>query len=123
MTVVREWLSDVSRGASALALALALVGCGGPQAPTRAVAQAQASIRAAQEMGAARTPTAALHLKLARDQLNAAEGWIADDKNESAALLLERAKADAELAIAYTRAEQTRANAKAAERRMQEFRR
>jgi hypothetical protein len=120
MTAQRQSLLLV---ALALALAGLLFGCAGSQAPTRAVAQAQSSIRAAEEMGAEEAPTAALHLKLAKDQLKAAEGKIAADENDDAALLLARANVDAELALAYARTEQMRVEAREAEKRVQELRR
>ena len=54
---------------------------------------------AAQVAGAAEDPRAALHLKLAQEQVAKAQALIADDENEDAARLIERAQADADLAL------------------------
>jgi len=70
-------------------------------------------IRAAEEVGAAQVPRAALHLQLAKEELDRARKLNADgDKNEGASMLL-RAQVDAELAVALSRenTERTEANA------------
>lgn len=78
--------------------------CGGgfPQ-PTERLADAQAAERSARELGADKEPASQLSLKLAQDQIAAAEKAIADDEYERADSLLVRAKADAELALAQAR--------------------
>jgi hypothetical protein len=87
--------------ASVLLLAL---GCAGTHsAPTQQMADVQAANRSANELGAQRNPKAQLYLKLSEEQLNKAKAAMEDDDNENAERLLERAKVDAELAIALTR--------------------
>jgi len=76
-----------------------LVACGSSSLPPAKVAETQSSISAAAAVGAEQNPQAALHLKMARDQLSEAQGLIDSGKNDEARLVLERANAaaDAEL--------------------------
>lgn len=85
------------------------VACGGVPMPVDQLAASQAAIRGAEEAGAVKEPQAALHLKLAREQVDKAKLLIEDDDNEEANLLLLRAEADAELAraLAHKQATQT----------------
>ena len=96
---------------SLAALAIAVVACGGAAVPHDQLASSQASIRAAEEVGANSNPTAQLHLRFAKDQVEKARVLISDDQNEEAKLLLQRAQADAELAIAITREASVRSQA------------
>jgi hypothetical protein len=79
---------------TALAIGATLIGmgCASAPAPTEQLASAEASVRAAHELGADSVPRAQLHLKLAQD-----------GEQERATLVLTRARADAELALALTR--------------------
>jgi len=86
-------------------------GCGNAEVPAQELAQTEASIRAAEEVGAAGHPEAALHVKMARDQLKSAEKYIDDDETELAKEALYRASLDAELAVALSRENQTRVEA------------
>src|SRR5262249_18072178 len=83
---------------------VALLGCASTPAPTERMATAEASIRGAQEVGATGEPQAALHLRLAQEQLAKAKGLIASGDNEAADRMLLRARADGELALALARA-------------------
>jgi len=60
-------------------------------------------MRAAREIGAAQVPRAELHLRLAQEQVDKARKLAQDGDNEEAARLLNRAHADAELALALSR--------------------
>jgi hypothetical protein len=80
-----------------------IVACGGSSLPPAKAADTQASISAAAAVGAEQNPQAALHLKMARDQLAEAQGLIDSGKNDEARLVLERADADAEVALIITR--------------------
>ena len=71
--------------------------------PTERLQATSAAIRGAEEVGAPRVPQAALHLQLAKEQSQQAEKMIADGDREQAALVLMRAEADANLAIALAR--------------------
>jgi hypothetical protein len=98
----------------ALAVALGVAGCASAPAPTARMASSQATIRAAEAVGAERVPRAALHLKYARDQVAEAQTLIRADENERAAAVLQRAEADAELALALTKEAQMRGEAQRA---------
>jgi hypothetical protein len=81
---------------------LAMAGCASYPAPNAKVATSEAAIRAAEESGAKDVPQAALHLKLAEEQLQTGKNLIGEDKNERAEYVLARAQSDAELAIALS---------------------
>ena len=98
-------------GASSLALAsftLSLAACASFPLPTEHLAQAESGARAANELGAGKEPSAALHLKMANDQLAAAKQLIAQGENQRADALLLRAQADAELSLQLTREAQAK---------------
>jgi nicotinate-nucleotide pyrophosphorylase len=71
--------------------------------PTQRLADAQSSERSAREVGANNVPAAKLSLKLANDQIAQAQKAMADGDNVEADMLLVRAKADSELALAQAR--------------------
>jgi hypothetical protein len=98
--------------AMACGLVLSLTACGGGTPPSESAAQA--AVRAAEVGGAADNPTAALHLKYARDQVDTAKKLIDEEDYEKASALLARAEADAELALALSRVENARAEAQSA---------
>jgi len=89
-------------------------GCASTPVPNTRVASSEAAIRAAQETGSGNIPQAALHLKLAEEQLQSAKTLIRDNDNKRAEYVLMRAQADAELAIALSRAASSNAKAGAA---------
>lgn len=105
----------MTRFASTLALSALIAGCGGSALPPAKVTDAQASITAAAAVGAESNPQAALHLKMARDQLRQAQGLLADGKDREARLVLERAQADADVAMMLTREAQAAANVRKAQ--------
>jgi hypothetical protein len=82
--------------------------------PNDRLAASEASYRGAQEAGADTTPQAKLHLKLAADELAQARQLIAQQKNDEAGRTLDRAKADAELAVGLAREAQARLDAEQA---------
>lgn len=105
----------MTRFASTIALCGLLVGCGGSALPPAKAADTQASITAAAAVGAESHPQAALHLKMARDQLHQAQGLMADGKDREARLVLERSQADADVAMMLTREAQATANVQKAQ--------
>ena len=86
---------------------LTVVGCGSHPAPTDRVVNAEAALRGASEVGAGQIPRAALHLKLAEEQIEKAQRLVQDGYNQRAELALRRAQADAELALSIAREHQT----------------
>ena len=83
--------------------------------------KALADVRAAEEIGAGQVPKAALHLKMARDQIATAERLIADDENGEATMVLARAQADAEVAIALAHENQLRQQAQEAQQKVEQL--
>lgn len=91
--------------AQAILCALLVTSCGSAQKPPNdEMTQARAGVRAAEEVGAKDVPQAALHYKMANDQILSAEEFIAKEEMKKARDLLLRAEVDAELAIALTKA-------------------
>ena len=85
--------------------------CGGAPKPEARLASSEGAIRGAQEAGAANVPQAALHMKLAEEQRAKAVELVKDGENHRASMLLARAEADAELAVALARAESAKGQA------------
>ena len=83
--------------------------------------ETSAAIRGAQEAGADNAPQAALHLELANEQFAEAQA-LAEDDPETANMLLDRAHADAELAVALAHSHEMQEEASQAQLRIQELR-
>ena len=64
MDLGRRWIASVAL--------LAAAGCASAPKPVDTLARSEAAVRSAQVMGAEQNPTAALHLRLAQEQLQAA---------------------------------------------------
>lgn len=103
---IRTWVYWCISGTTLLA-------CGGAPVPHDTLSAAQADVKGAEVGGAAENPKAALHVKLAKDQIEIAQKQISDGDNEEAKRTLDRAQADAELALAL--AKEAKAQADAAE--------
>lgn len=89
----------------------AVAGCGSAPPPTHAQTDAVAAVRSAEALGAQSTPAAAYQLELAHGELQQADTMIQHGHMEEATRLLERAKADANLAMALRREDEARASA------------
>jgi len=113
------WKHDFGSG---LLAAMLLVACGGAAVPTGKLTNAKATIRGAEEVGAEQNPKAAMHLKLARDQVARAERLIKQEEYENAALTLNQAQADADMALALAREATERKAAEQAKARIEELR-
>ena len=81
------------------------------------LAQAEAGIRAAREVGAEDTPKAALQLKIAQDGVQRAQKLSADGEHERARAALQEAELDAELAVLLAKQEKMEASAAQAKSR------
>ena len=93
---------------------LFVAGCGSYPAPTERLTGAEAALRGANEVGALQIPRAALHLKLAEEQIEKAKRYMQDGYNQRAELALRRARADAELALAIAHEHKTQEKTEAA---------
>jgi hypothetical protein len=83
------------------------------------MATAMASVRGAEELGAADVPAAALQLQLAREEVEKAKALLDDGDNESAHYQALRASNDADLAIAIVRMDEAREVAQTAKQRVE----
>lgn len=99
-----------------------VAGCGGAAPPTHAQTEAVAAVRSAETLGADQTPAAAYQLELAQGELQQADALIQRGHMDEARRVLERAKADAQLAQALRREDQVRAAAMEAHEHIDEMR-
>jgi predicted negative regulator of RcsB-dependent stress response len=95
MNIIQKYL--------AIGLATVGMGCGAATLPPEQMSATQASLRAAQELGAQNVPKADLQLRLAIEGVAQAQKLAEDGDEELAKMQLDRAKADAELAVALAR--------------------
>lgn len=87
-------------------LLLSAGACASAGAPSSGKAESSsAAIRAAEEVGATHSPTAALHLQLAKEEYEHARTMTGSKDREWADRLLMRAQVDAELSLALARGE------------------
>ena len=101
---------------------LGWVGCASTPMPAEHLASAEAGIRGATEVGAESVPQAALHLKMANDQVAQAKGLLQNGDEERAKLVLERAESDAELSLTLAREASARSEANAVMEQIQTLR-
>jgi hypothetical protein len=97
-------------------------GCASAAPPNEKLVSSQAAIRGAEEVGAGNVPQAALHLKLAREEVSRARLLIEDGDNDRAGLVLAKAQVDAELALALAREAGTRLQAQQAAQQVDSMR-
>ena len=84
-------------------IGLCAFGCAQTPAPNDQIASSLAAVRGAEEAGAQNHPEAALHLKLAQEEIEQAKALMARDDNEMAQDRALRAGNDAELAVVIAR--------------------
>ena len=90
---------------------LALGGCATTPVPADSLARSQAAFRSAHEVGAENVPPAALHLTIAKEELDQAKRLIKDGEYKRAEYILMRAESDANAALALTREADARTDA------------
>jgi hypothetical protein len=101
---------------ASVATALVLAACGSSlPPPSDRLASAEAAARSARELGAEKEPKAALHLKLATEQIDQAKNLMRDGDNRRADLVLQRANADAELSVMLAKENNAKQEAQAAQ--------
>jgi hypothetical protein len=96
------------------------VGCATTPVPADKLARSQAAVRSAEEMNAQSDPQAALHLRMAQDQLNSAKRMLKDGDNEEARFTLMRAEADADVALNLARGKAAKVDAEQTKERIQQ---
>jgi hypothetical protein len=103
-------------------IAIIATACGGAAVPQEQLTAAQAAIRAAEVGGDPGDPQAGLLVKKAKDQVAEAKKLIENGENHRAEMMLLRAEADAELALALAQELATKNEAAAAQKQVQELR-
>jgi hypothetical protein len=107
------------------AIAAALLcccGCATSQLDEQRLVDTQAAVNAVEELDESEDPEVSLHLKYARDQLTAARRLADEGEGDEANRMLERAHADAALALAMARTERSRKEAREAWAEVEELR-
>jgi hypothetical protein len=100
-------------------LSLFLVACGSSiPPPSDKLASAEAAARSARELGAEKEPKAALHLRLASEQIDQAKKLMTDGDNKRADMVLQRASADAELSVMLSKENAARQEADRAQEKV-----
>jgi hypothetical protein len=94
------------------------VGCATAAVSPERSAATGGAIRAAEEMGAAKVPEAALHLQLAKEQEAQAMKLLNNGEKKRGEVLLMRAQSDAEVALAMAREPSVKADAQQALERL-----
>lgn len=100
--------------------ALFLAACG--SAPEVNKEASTSAIRAAEESGASKVPSASLYLQLAKEELEFAKKLAENGEVEQAESMLLRSQADGELAVALSRSASDKAEAANAVERVRQFR-
>jgi hypothetical protein len=111
---------NIAMLAGSVLFAAVIAGCG-----SSAVINKEAStsaIRAAEEAGASKVPSASLYLQLAKEELENAKRLAAKGDKEEAESMLLRAEADADLAAALSRGDANKAEAAQAIERLRQLR-
>ena len=93
---------NISMLAGCVLFAVVIAGCGSSPVVVNQEASTSA-IRAAEEVGASKVPSASLYLQLAKEELENAKVLAEKGDKEQAESMLLRAQADAELAVALSR--------------------
>ena len=106
--------------AGSVLLAAVIAGCG--SSPVLNKEASTSAIRAAEESGASKVPSASLYLQLAKEELENAKGIAAKGDKEQAESMLLRAQADGELAVALSRGDADKKEATEAIERVRQLR-
>jgi hypothetical protein len=106
-----------------VALGTFSLACAASNLPEQQLIDTEAAINAATEIDTgAENPEVSLHIMYARDQVKAAKELLDDGDEKRAEVMLERAQADAELALACARTARSRSEAKDAWHEVEELR-
>ena len=110
----------ITTWAGSILLAAMIAGCGSSPAVDREASTS--AIRAAEESGASKVPSASLYLQLAKEGLERARVLAEQGDQEEAESMLTRAQADGELAVALSRGDADKAEATQAIERVRKLR-
>ena len=104
----------------ALAIGTTAVGCASSSGLH--TEKTTSGIRAAEEIGATKVPQASLYLQLAKEELENAKVLAKNSEKERAVSMLWRAESDADLAVALSREDTEKAEARGAIDRVRQLR-
>ena len=110
----------IARLAGSVLFAAVIAGCASSPAINKEASTS--AIRAAEEAGATKVPSASLYLQLAKEELENAKGLAAKGDKDQAESMLSRAEADAELAVALSRGDADKTEATQAIERVRQLR-
>ncbi len=100
---------------------LGLSACASGMLPQQQLMETQSAIASTEELSA-EDPDAKLHLKYAREQMDTAQRLMARGEEKEAQRMLDRASADANLALALARTEKVREESDEARAKVDELR-
>ena len=98
-----------------------LMACATVPVPADKLSRSQAAVRRAEEMNARAEPAAAMHLRLANEQIARAKQLLENGDNERAASVLLRAEADADAARELARKHAARVEADTAKQNIEQM--
>lgn len=98
-----------------------LTACATTPVPADKLSRSQAAVRSAEEMNAQAEPAAALHLRLAHEQIAMAKQLLKEGENERASSVLLRAEADADAARELARKHAARMEAQTAKENIEQM--
>jgi len=102
-------------------LLLLAVAAGCASSPALRTDSSTTAIRAAEAVGANNVPNAALHLQMAREELELAKGMADKGQKDQASSQLLRAEADAQLAVVLSQEQNEKADAQQAMERVHQL--
>jgi hypothetical protein len=111
---------NIAMLAGSVLFAAVIAGCGSSVVINKEASTS--AIRAAEEAGASKVPSASLYLQLAKEELENAKRLAAKGDKEEAESMLLRAEADADLAAALSRGDANKAEAAQAIERLRQLR-
>lgn len=97
-------------------------GCASPAVTSKEYSEPRETLAAAKQVGTTENRQASLYMQYAEENLEHADKLIAEEEHDRARYFLDRAEADAELALAYAERESTRQELQELETRINELR-
>jgi len=111
---------NIAMAAGGVLLSLAIAGCASSPAVNKEASTS--AIRAAEEVGASKVPSASFYLQLAKEESEKGRVLAASGDKERAESMLTRAQADAELAVALSRGDADKTEAAQSIERVRQLR-
>lgn len=103
-------------------LSLFALGCASPEVTSKEYSEPRETLAAAQQAQVSSDSQANIYIQYAKENLQVADELIKEKKNDRARFYLDRAQADAKLALAYARRDTTRSELKKIETKINDLR-